>query len=445
MNVDIVIVGLGETGIACASHFHALQIPVIVIDSRDHPPKLEEFKISYPDIPVYTGGFRQEVLRGAKTLVISPGIPKDHPDIIKAISPDTEVIGDIELFARIVTAPVVAITGSNGKSTVTTLVGEMAKAAGFSVGVGGNLGVPVLTLLKQEPELYVLELSSFQLETTYSLKPKVATVLNLSADHMDRYVSMEAYQAAKYRIFNNCERAVINRDDPLVSREIPTNIPVTSFGLDKPLADQFGLVKKDGASGVWLAKGEKLLLHLSQLKLFGLHNAANALAALALAESVSLSMDACLSVLQTFTGLPHRCEWVRKYQDVQWINDSKGTNVGATLAALQGLAFDIPGKWVLIAGGLGKNADFTPLKALIEQHCRAVVLIGEAATELENLLKSTVPCNRATSMEDAVHRASLLARAGDGVLLSPACASWDMFKNFEARGDAFKAAVNALK
>ena len=442
MNTPIVIIGLGETGIACVQHFQDLQIPVVVMDSRDAPPKLAEFKTRYPNIPVYTGGFKEEVLRKAKTLIVSPGIPQDHPDIVKAISSNTEIIGDIEVFAKSIHEPVVAITGSNGKSTVTTLVGEMAKKAGRSVGVGGNLGIPVLALLKQKPEFYVLELSSFQLETTYSLKPKVATVLNLSPDHMDRYASLEQYKAAKCRIFMNCEKAVINRDDPLLANSVPSHIPVISFGLNEPGPDQFGLIRKENE--LWLAKSSQQLIALSELKLFGLHNAANALAALALGESVQLPMETMLSVLKTFTGLSHRCEWVRKYKEVQWINDSKGTNVGATFAALQGLASDIPGKWILIAGGLGKNADFTPLKPLITQYCRAVVLIGEAASELENLLQPSVTCVRAMHMIDAVNNAAKLAEPGDGVLLSPACASWDMFKNFEARGDAFKAAVNAL-
>jgi UDP-N-acetylmuramoylalanine--D-glutamate ligase len=442
MSTAIVIVGLGETGIACVSHFHALQIPVVVVDSRNFPPKLTAFRHLYPDVPVYTGGFKEEILKQARCLIVSPGISKDHPDIIKAVSPDTEIIGDIELFAKTVNASVIAITGSNGKSTVTTLVGEMAKQAGLSVGVGGNLGIPVLTLLKQKPALYVLELSSFQLETTYSLKPTVATILNLSLDHMDRYASMEAYQAAKRRIWMNCKQAVINRDDPTLAKSVPEEIPTISFGLEQPLEDQFGLIPRNNE--LWLAEGSKLLLPLSQLKLFGLHNVANTLAALALGKSASFPIEAMLAVLETFSGLPHRCEWVRKYKEVHWINDSKGTNVGATTAALRGLAADIPGKWILIAGGVGKKADFTPLQPLIKQHCRAVVLIGEAAQELENLLQASVYCSRAISMEDAIYKAVRLAKPGDGVLLSPACASWDMFKNFEERGDAFKVAVNAL-
>lgn len=442
MNAPIVIIGLGETGIACVEYFQALQIPIVVMDTRNAPPKLPDFKMRFPKVPIYTGGLKEEILKQARTLIVSPGIPKDHPDIIRSLSPGVKIIGDIELFSQNIHAPVVAITGSNGKSTVTTLVGEMAKKAGRSVAVGGNLGIPVLTLLSQNPELYVLELSSFQLETTYSLKAKVATVLNLSPDHMDRYASLEQYKTAKCRIFMNCETAVINRDDRLLIDAIPSGIPTISFGINEPLQGQFGL-RKEG-NDLWLSKGPQLLLPLAEIRLFGLHNAANALAALALGECAQLPMEAMLSVLRTFSGLPHRCEWVRKYKEVQWINDSKGTNVGATFAALQGLATDVSGKWILIAGGLGKNADFSPLKPLIKQYCCAVVLIGEAANELENLLQSSVTCVRAIHMEDAVHQAAKLAAPGDGVLLSPACASWDMFKNFEARGEAFKEAVNGL-
>lgn len=439
-NTDTVIIGLGETGLACVKYFTTQSIPIIVIDSRENPPKLADFKKNYPDIPIFTGGFPKEILAKTKTLVLSPGISQDHPDIIQSLSSHAEIIGDIELLARNISVPVVAITGSNGKSTVTTLLGEMAKSAGIRVGVGGNLGTPVLELLKENPELYILELSSFQLETTCSLKPKAATILNICPDHLDRYSSLEAYKNAKYRIFNNAEKIIVNREDPQIPK---TKSETISFGCDIPLENQYGLIKNKD-SEIWLARGQELLLPASELKISGHHNLSNALAALALGESIGLPMASMLSVLKTFPGLPHRAEWVSDYLGVPWINDSKGTNVGATLATLQGLAQNISGKWVLIAGGVGKNADFSPLIPLIQKHCRAVILIGEAAEELYGLLYSVVPCIRATDMSDAVQKAAKSAKPGDGVLLSPVCASYDMFKNFEDRGNAFKIAVKKL-
>lgn len=441
--VETVVIGLGETGFACVQYYVAQGIPIIVMDSRENPPKLAEFKKHYPYIPVFTGAFPKEILAKTKTLVLSPGISKDHPDIMLALSPNAEIIGDIELLARNITAPVVAITGSNGKSTVTTLVGEMAKVAGIRVGVGGNLGTPALALLEDNPALYVLELSSFQLETTRSLKPKAATVLNICPDHLDRYVSVNDYQSAKHRIFNNAEIIIFNREDPQIPKIRSHYYQTISFGCNIPLENQFGLIKNKD-SDIWLAKGQQLLLPASKLKISGRHNLANALAALALGESIGLPMALMLSVLQSFPGLPHRAEWVGNHCGVPWINDSKGTNVGATLATLQGLADYISGKWVLIAGGVGKNADFSPLVPIVQQQCRAVVLIGEVAEELYALLQSIVHCVRATDMFDAVKKAAECVKAGDGVLLSPVCASYDMFKNFEERGNAFKVAVRKL-
>lgn len=443
-----VIVGLGETGFATVEYFAKKNIPCVVLDSRDNPPHLADLKKYFPQIPVYTGGFLPSILKTAKTLILSPGIPKDHPELLKNLPENVEIIGDIELFARNLSeltpplqkaAPVVAITGSNGKSTVTSLVGEMAKSAGLHVGVGGNLGVPALSLLDPQCEMYVLELSSFQLETTYSLKPTVSTLLNLCPDHLDRYDNLEDYFVAKARIFQHAEKLVVNREDDYVLSRTPKEIPHISFGLDEPPSDSsYGILEDH------LARGKTKLMPVSELKLMGRHNIANALAALALGESVGLPLPAMLSALKNFKGLAHRCEWVREYKGVIWINDSKGTNVGATLAALQGLGQEIPGKWVMIAGGLGKNADFSPLKPLIAQYCSAVILIGEAGEELQTLLKDAVPCVRAYSMAEAVQKASTIAKAQDGVLLSPACASFDMFRNFEDRGNVFKEVVLSL-
>ena len=425
MYTDVVIVGLGKTGLSCARYFEKQDIPFSMIDTRDP--------------------LAQSIVLKAKTIILSPGVPRDHPIIYAAMQSGhpPEMIGDIELFARDYQGPLIAITGSNGKSTVTTLVGEMAKAAGSDVGVGGNLGTPVLELLAQNHKLYVLELSSFQLETTYNLKPTVATILNLSPDHLDRYASMETYASAKAHIFLNTEKMVLNRDDPLVMQMAEKNIFTITFGLDRPSAQDYGLIQENNV--VWLAKGQQKLLAISELKLLGNHNVANALAALALAESIDLPIISSLEALKAFKGLAHRCEWVRTYQGIPFINDSKGTNVGATMASLEGLAESIPGKWVLIVGGVAKNADFSVMKDIFQRACRALILMGEAAEELESLFGALLPCIHADTMEEAVVSALKATQAGDGVLLSPMCASLDMYKNFEARGDVFKTAVEQLK
>lgn len=440
MLTDIVIIGLGETGLSCLDYFQALNIPVILLDSRQDPPKLAECKARFPKVTLFTGKFPEAILNKASMIVVSPGISKDHPDIVNAVNPEAEIIGDIELFVRAVSAPVVAITGSNGKSTVTTLVGEMAKKTHGAVGVGGNLGKPALSLLSEKNKLYVLELSSFQLETTYSLKPAVATVLNLSPDHLDRYAGIDDYRLAKLRVYQGCEKIVFNRADPVLPADYREKHCI-SFGLDIPSDNHYGLIHLDKP---WLVRGKEPLLAIDALRICGRHNVANALASLALGESVGLPLSDMLSVLQTFQGLEHRCEWVRDYQGVKWINDSKGTNVGATVAALEGLALDITGKWILIAGGVGKNADFSPLIPLVQQYCKAVVLIGEAADELYALLNATVPCFKGKDMAEAVTIASQQAKPGDGVLLSPACASLDMFRDFAERGNVFKTAVLEL-
>jgi UDP-N-acetylmuramoylalanine--D-glutamate ligase len=473
MKQNVVILGLGETGFSCVEYFTHRNIPVTVMDSRENPPKLLETKKHYPEIEIHTGGFVPDILAKTDLLVLSPGIASDDPSIQQHLKNSAEIVGDIELFAQELNklkVPLVAITGSNGKSTVTTLVGEMAKKAGIKVAVGGNLGIPSLTLLKEPMELCVLELSSFQLETTESLHPTVSTILNISPDHMDRYSSVEEYYAAKARIYRKSQKIVVNLDDDFVWNQKPKEIPSIYFSVNSvnSVNEQDGISednkeenKEDNSKsdylnnhhleGIYklennyLVRGKTPLLALKELKLFGRHNIANALAVLALAEAVNIPLEPCIDVLKTFTGLKHRCEWIRTRNEVPWINDSKGTNVGATQAALEGLASDISGKWVLIAGGIGKNADFSVLKPLVLKHCRAVVLIGEASDELEKLFSEGLTCARATSMKDAVSIASKLAKPGDGVLLSPACASFDMFKNFEDRGDVFRKEVLDLQ
>jgi UDP-N-acetylmuramoylalanine--D-glutamate ligase len=435
------VVGLGMTGLSVANYLKAQDIDFAVVDSREDPPGKDEFAEHFAETPYFFGSFSEVSawFEQAQTLVVSPGIAIATPEIHAAKQGGAEVIGDIELFVRAAKAPIVAITGSNGKSSVTTLVDLMAKSAGQQSLAGGNLGYAALDLLALPvPDLYVMELSSFQLETTHSLQAAAAVVLNLSEDHMDRYASYAEYAAAKQVIYQNCACAILNRDDPLVMSMAPMGLPQLSFGLGVPAAGEYGIREQDGQT--WLAKGETLLLATSAMKLPGNHNHANALAALALAEAVGLPLEGCLVGLREFAGLPHRTQWVRERHGVAWYDDSKGTNVGATLAALQGL----PGKTVLIAGGVGKDADFTPLGSAIQAKARAVVLIGRDAPLIAKIIDSEVPVHYASTMEEAVQWAADYALPGDNVLLSPACASFDMFKNYGHRGEVFSAAVRSL-
>ncbi len=438
MQDSIIIVGIGETGFSCVEYFIKKQKQITVVDTRQCPPRLAEFKKLYPRIPIYTGVLPKAAFAHASMVVLSPGIAKDDPQLRQVLSADAEVVGDIELFAREAVASIVAITGSNGKSTVTTLLGEMAKAAKINVKVGGNLGTPALSLLSPDAQLYILELSSFQLETTYSLKSDVATILNVVPDHMDRYDSVAAYQAAKERIFIGAKNLVVNRDDEGLLPSIPTDLPRIYFNLGTPAPGHYGIVDNT------LMRGSEKLLDCAELKILGLHNRANALAALALGESIGLPLAAMLKTLRGFPGLAHRCEWISSQGNIQWINDSKATNVGAAVCALQGLKTAIEGKWVLLAGGVAKNADFSPLKSIVKDTCRAVVLFGEASEELNSLLYNELPCFKVVTVQEAIQKAVQCARPGDGVLLSPACASFDQFPDFRARGEAFRSAVQQL-
>lgn len=439
-----VIVGLGATGMSCARYLTERGFPIAMIDTRQKPPHLEEFKQLYPDAPLVIGQFDDALLANAERIIVSPGIALREPAIAKQIARGIPVVGDIELFAQACNAPVIAITGTNAKSTVTTLVGLMAKEAGVKVEVGGNLGVPALDLLKNpETELFVLELSSFQLETTYSLVADVATVLNITPDHMDRYDTVADYRNAKHRIYHNCKVAVCNRDDVQTDCASGYSQRKINFTLNTPRADEFGLLKKGGES--YLVRGEQILLPVRDLPVLGRHYQANALASLALGEGFGLPMDAMLKTLVAFTGLAHRCQLVRERGGVAWYNDSKGTNVGAALAAIEGLGSEIKGKLILIAGGVGKNADFSPLVPALEKYARSVVLIGEAAPDLAKVIGGRVNTVFAKSMEEAILTSGNLAKPDDSVLLSPACASFDMFNNFEHRGDVFTSIVQGLQ
>ncbi|BCQ64660.1 UDP-N-acetylmuramoylalanine--D-glutamate ligase [Pseudomonas sp. Boi14] len=350
--------------------------------------------------------------------------------------------GDIELFARNAKAPIVAISGSNAKSTVTTLVGEMAAAAGKRVAVGGNLGTPALDLLSDDVELYVMELSSFQLETTDQLGAEVATVLNISEDHMDRYSGLPAYHLAKHRIFRGARQVVFNRQDALTRPLIGEGLPCWTFGLSKPDFKAFGLREEDGEK--YLAFEFQNLMPVRELKIRGAHNQSNALAALALGHAVGLPFDAMLAALRTFAGLEHRCQWVRDLDGVAYYNDSKATNVGAALAAIEGLGADIEGKIVLIAGGDGKGADFKDLRGPVAANCRAVILMGRDSDQIGEAIGDAVPLIRVGSLQEAVEQCRATAQPGDVVLLSPACASFDMFKNYEDRGHQFVRVVEEL-
>lgn len=436
----MLVVGLGLSGASALRYLAREGASIVVTDSRPAPSGIEALKAMFQNAEFRLGSFdAPEPLNQFTEAVVSPGVDLRDPFIQKLRAAKVPLIGDVELFARAAKAPVIAITGSNGKSTVTTLVGAMAKAAGIKVAIGGNLGQPALELLIEEPKLYVLELSSFQLDTTHSLRCKAAAFLNLSEDHLDRHGTMEAYSAAKARIFNGCEVAVINRDDPATRQGSEQARRKLSFGLDAPRAPgEFGLADQRGE--VALATARDRLLPLHQMKIAGLHNAANALAALALIEAADLPRATALKALQEFRGLPHRCALAGEIDGARYYNDSKGTNVGSTLAAIRGL----PAPVVWLGGGQGKGQDFGPLAAALAQKASAAVLFGEDAAKIEAAIFGSVPVYREVTMADALKRARTLTQPGASVLLSPACASFDQFKSYVDRGEQFEAAVGAM-
>ncbi|MET0117553.1 MAG: UDP-N-acetylmuramoyl-L-alanine--D-glutamate ligase [Sedimenticola sp.] len=437
------VVGLGKTGLSCARFLATRDVPVAITDSREQPPGLDELRSELPDTALFLGAFETAVFEAADRLVVSPGVPVDQPLIRQAMARGVPVIGDIELFAQATDAPVAAITGSNGKSSVTTLLGEMADRAERRVKVGGNLGEPALDLLSDEADLYVLELSSFQLETTHTLAPRVAVVLNVSADHMDRYDSMALYADAKARIYNNAEVGVFNLDDPRVMAMRGAESSALFFTLGEPGEGTFGLRAEDDR--LWLCFEQERLVAADELKVPGRHNLANALAALAMGRALDLPMAAMLDALREFKGLPHRTQFVAEHAGVRWYNDSKGTNVGACIAALNGfVSASGDDRTVLIAGGDGKGADFSDLKPVVEETARGVVLMGRDAALIAGAIGDKVPVVFAEDMDEAVARAAELALPGDRVLLSPACASFDMYRSYEHRGEVFMTTVGRL-
>ncbi len=444
---ETLVVGLGVSGQSVLRFLARQGIALRVADTRLEPPSLRQMQDEYPQLEIELGGLESAKDPSIDRIVLSPGVPRAHPAIQQAIADGIPVVGDVELFARIAKAPVVAITGSNGKSTVTTLVAEMAQQAGMEVRAGGNLGPPALDLLQsKEPDLYVLELSSFQLETTDSLAPCAAVVLNLSPDHMDRYTDFSAYASAKGRIYRHAEHIVYDSDQSsvaeLIEREALSGTR-TPYQLGDPVDhDAFGVRIDQGEE--WIVRGEQVLLPVAALRMVGHHNLSNAIVALALGEAAGIPLQSMIDTLRHFGGLPHRTEWVAESKGVQWINDSKGTNVGATEAAIEGIGalLGTGQKLILIAGGQGKGGDFSPLQPLAASFLRAIVLLGEDAGQISAALGGVVEEYSVEDMSQAVAAAGVVAQPGDVVLLSPACASFDQFSGFAARGEAFCRAVD---
>jgi UDP-N-acetylmuramoylalanine--D-glutamate ligase len=434
-----VVAGMGKTGQSVIRHLHTRGWRLAATDTRVEPPGAHDLRAAFPALQVSAGGLDASLLDGADMVVASPGLSQDDPFFAAARARGIEVIGDIELFARTGARPVAGITGTNGKSTVTTLLARMASRAGQPARAGGNLAPPALDLLEDGgAALYVLELSSYQLETTRTLALDTAVVLNVTADHMDRYADMQAYAAAKARIFEHCSTAVINLDDAYVAAMIrPGQRPLT-FSLDATRGADYFLTAGEGRD--WLCRSNERLIAMDELKIVGSHNAANAMAALAMGEALGLAREPMLAALREFSGLPHRAAFVGEVRGVRYVNDSKGTNVGATLAAVAGFR----GPLLLIAGGDGKNQDFTPLAAAFAGKVRRVLTIGRDAARIEAALAGVCPTERCATLEQAVVAAARAAQPGDTVLLSPACASLDMFRDYTHRGEVFAGAVRSL-
>lgn len=440
---EYLIIGLGATGLSVARYLAERGLSFSVADTRYNPPGLEEFSTHWPNASIWLGPLDAELTSRMTTLVVSPGVSVNEQAISAARSAGVEVIGDVELFCREVRTPILAVTGSNAKSTVTTLVGQMAAAAGKKVGVGGNIGLPVLDLLREgRKDVYVLELSSFQLETTQSLAARGAVLLNVSEDHLDRYVDMEEYILAKQRIFHRCEAAIFNRADP---RTLPIHGQKArrlSFGLDHPAGEsELGLTEHEGQT--WLFRGDLPLMPAAEVPLAGDHGISNALAAFALGFAAGLPVAAMRCAVADFQSLPHRCQQLGSRQGVIYYNDSKATNVGATLAAVSGLKKAGSSLW-LILGGEGKGQDFSPFKTALKEGVGGVALIGRDAVMLAEQLPEGIQKHHSDSLAQAVEWIASRAQAGDQVLLSPACASFDQFHGFAHRGEVFTECVLSL-
>ncbi|MCX7193415.1 MAG: UDP-N-acetylmuramoyl-L-alanine--D-glutamate ligase [Proteobacteria bacterium] len=449
-NKSVLVLGLGETGLSMVRWLSSQGAHLRVADSRLAPPGMEEVAGLVSPGQIFCGAFNEGLFAGIDLIAISPGVPLSDQHVARAVARGIPVLGDIELFSqqlatRYPLPAVLAITGSNGKTTVTSLVAHMCRAAGKDAVAAGNISPAVLDVVLQradkQPEVWVLELSSFQLETTYSLKADAATVLNISEDHLDRYLGMDEYAAAKQRILSGCRVQILNRDDARSIAMKNANSDFLSFGLNcTGIETDFGI--EHDSHEIWLVQGCQRLIKASEMQPAGLHNVANALAALALCRSIDLPMPVLLDALRSFKGLPHRVEKVAEINGVTFYDDSKGTNVGATIAALEGLGC----KTVLIAGGMGKDQDFSPLKPVVTKHARVVVLIGRDANLIEAALQGCeVPVLHAQDMRDAVQQAAKAAMKGDAVLLSPACASFDMYRNYVHRAEIFVEEVRKLE
>lgn len=434
-NAKVLIVGLGATGFSAAQFLQQTPIKFAVIDSRRNPPLIDTLREQMPDVPIFLGGFDQAAFDVATHLLISPGVSLNEKAIHKAMSSGVTIMSDIDLFACVTDKPIIAITGSNGKSTVTTMLGDMGNSAGVKTAIGGNLGTPALDLLQQDADLYVLELSSFQLERTTTLNAAAATVLNISADHMDRHETLADYAKEKQRIFNGNGVMVLNADDSMVMDMQNQNRKTLTFST-KIKADFY--LERGQAN--YLMHGEKKLMPAEELRLEGTHNISNALAALALGHAIGLHMPSLCEALRKFKGLSHRMQRIGEYGGVYWVNDSKSTNIGACIAALQG--YDQ--KVVLIAGGDAKGADMRELAPIIAAKTKSVVLMGKDASLIEQAIEGHVPVCYAANMKEAVKTARNLSGPGDIVLLSPACASLDQYKSYVDRGNKFTEAVMEL-
>ena len=441
--MNIIVIGLGETGLSCVRYLCEQGHQITVMDTRQAPPQLNVLRAEHPEITVILGDLPRDVLLQADRLVVSPGLSLQTPAIAEARAHGIECVGDIELFAQACYVPVIAITGSNGKTTLTSLMGHMLSEVGYTVEVCGNIGEPVLNTLKNKPsDFYVMELSSFQLETTYSLRAKVAVVLNVSPDHMDRYETLQAYSDAKFRVYAECETAVLNADEPEIWRDFPLDKPHYTFSVAPDSTVDFHLASNNGEKFIFYK--EEPWISLKELPWQGQHNYQNTLAALAIGHALGLDKKQMFSSIKSFVGLPHRCQKIASFLGVDWYNDSKATNVGAVIAALNSLG-PLYSDIILIAGGDAKNADLSSLKPPVCQFVSQVILLGKDADRLEALLSEVVQCRRVRTLDEAVALAYDLAKPHSAVLLSPACASLDMFENYKQRGELFVKAVKRIE
>ena len=441
LHYDAVIVGLGKTGLSCFRYLSNQGLNVAITDSREEPPELLELRAEFESASVYLGQINEQVLLASDQIILSPGVSLDDKSIKLSIENNIPVFGDIELFCQKAQAPIIAVSGSNGKSTVTTIVAEMTRLAGLKTYVGGNIGIPALDLLSDSsPDLYVLELSSFQLETTYSLNAHASVVLNVSPDHMDRYLSLKDYANTKKRIYSGQGLMVLNKDEEYIHSIMDSKRDTIYFSLDAPEGENFGLINHNNE--VWLSQGNEKIINKNQLKIKGEHNISNALAAMALAGAVNVPTNIMADVLKNFTGLEHRCQLVREIDNVSWYNDSKATNVGACIASITGLCE--LGNIILIAGGDSKGADLSGLNPIVKKYIKRVFLFGIDANKLADVMGSDVDKEFVNNMNEAVKGASKIADPDDIVLLAPACSSLDMYKNYQQRGDAFISAIDAL-